>query len=118
MAAPTSSFGGVLEIDPWLNKLAIDVTSVSLFGGGVLGSQTVGALIGVDDTTFSFSGLLAGTYTLAVESDVDPTFGFWNQPVGYVGSIATVASRSVPEPGGLALIGIGLIGPAALRHKR
>ena len=124
LSSTADSFGGTIELDPLLNRLDIDLTSISLFSGGVLGNATSGNLLSSDSTPglFSFGSLAAGTYTLAVASRVTADWGLWNQPVGYVGLMATnrtsVASPA-PEPGAMALMLAGLagIGVAARRRK-
>ena len=79
LTSAANAYGGALEFNTIFNKLDIDVSSVSLFSDGVLGGQTIGSLVGSDNSPlfFSFSSLIAGTYTLAVESIVstDPGYG-------------------------------------------
>jgi len=113
-----NSFGGVIEINTLFNKLAIDVTSAILFNGGVVGGQT-GALLASDTSpsTFSFSALGAGTYTLSFVVDVTTDPGLWTVPVGYAGTLASISAQAVPEPGTLALLGLGLVGIAAARRR-
>lgn len=126
--APAISFGGTLEIDPSLfgfdlNYLAIDVSSVSLFNGGVSSSQT-GSLFDSDSSAwdFTFDGLSAGTYTLAVASTITSEWGIKPGPVGYIGSITTAASvaSAAPEPEALAMMlaGVAGVGAAARRRRR
>ena len=112
--ASANSFGGTLELDPFLNTLNIDLTSVSLSGGGLANT-----LLDVTPDTFSFEGLLAGTYQLAVSAVVSGNFGLFRSPVGYVGVIATMdAPSQVPEPGTLTLVGAGLIGLTLIRRRK
>lgn len=124
LTASADSFGGVVEVDPWLNKLDIDVTSVRLFSGGVLGGQTLGGLVGPAYSAgqFSFGSLTAGTYTLAVASTVSRDFGFFNDAVSYKGGIATSATSvasPAPEPESYAMMLAGLVGVgAAVRRRR
>ncbi len=113
-----SSFGGVLEFDVLLNKLDIDVTSISLSGGAL--TETL-----VDDTplTFSFLDLLAGDYELTVTGLVSRDPGLWETPVGYAGKIVTLwsdaeAVQAIPEPGTLSMLGFGLAGLAAFARRR
>ena len=126
LTAPAVSFGGVIELDPnlfgyELNYLDIDVTSVSLFSGGVAASQT-GALSAFDSSAwdFTFGGLSAGTYTLAIASTVTSESGDMPGPVGYMGSIVTAASVAspAPEPEALAMMLAGLAGVGAAARRR
>lgn len=127
LSGPAVSFGGVIERDPslWgydLNQLAIDVTSVSLFNGGVSSGWT-GSLFDSDSSAwdFSFVGLTAGTYTLAVAASITQEWGIAPGPVGYVGAIATAApvASPAPEPEALAMMFAGLAGVgAAVRRRR
>lgn len=123
LSSAADSFGWIVEVDPLLNKLDIDVTSVKLFSGAVLGGQTSGALIGSDYTVgaFSFGSLSAGTYTLAVASSVNRDFGFYRDPVGYSGKIATAAisvASPAPEPATYAMMLAGLLGVGAVVRRR
>lgn len=127
LSGPAVSFGGVIEKDPslWgfdLNQLAIDVTSVSLFNGGVSSGLT-GSLFDSDSSAwdFTFTGLTAGTYTLAVAASITQEWGIVPGLVGYKGSIATAApvASPAPEPEALAMMFAGLAGVgAAVRRRR
>ncbi len=123
LSSAADAFGGTLELDSWLNRLDINLNSVSLYAGGSTAGGSTGSLIGADDTpgTFSFGSLAAGTYTLAVGSTVTRDRGLWDDPVGYIGLIATnrasVASPA-PEPGALALMVAGLVGIGAAARRR
>ena len=111
--ASATSFGGVLEIDPWLNKLDIDVSKVSLFLNKTL--------VGYDSSpfNFSFASLLSGgIYTLMIDSVVSKDPGLWNLPVGYAGMIATTIAAPVPEPTLVALVLAGLVGVGAAAAAR
>ena len=120
LTSAANSFGGTWELD-WSSRLGIDLTSVSLFGGGVLGGQTVGSLVGTDYSSgsFSFGSLSAGTYTLAIASKVFGTDSRWDG-VGYVGKIMTTAAVAspAPEPGAIAMMLVGLVGVGAAVRRR
>jgi hypothetical protein len=105
------SFGGTVEVDPWLNKLDIDVSSVSLFFGS--------GLVGTDSSpgSFSFGSLLSGNYRLEVAGNVSLDGGWHNAPVAYGGSMLTVAS-AVPEPETYAMMLVGLFGVGAVVRRR
>lgn len=119
LTSAANSFGGILEFDPWLNKLDIDVQSVSLFSGGVLGGQT-GSFVASDYSVgrFSFGSLSAGDYTLAVASLVSRDFGIVNKAVGYTGIIATSVASPAPEPEAFAMMLAGLTGVGMMVRRR
>ena len=122
LSSTADSFGGTIELDPLLNRLDIDLTSISLFAGGVLGNATSGELLSTDASPglFSFGSLTAGTYTLAVASRVTSDWGLWNEPVGYVGLMATSRSAvasPAPEPGAMALMLAGLAGIGVVARR-
>jgi hypothetical protein len=121
LTSAADSFGGTYELD-WSWNLGIDLTSVSLFGGGVLGGQTLGSLVGTDYSSgsFSFGSLSAGTYTLAIASKVFGTSTYWDG-VGYFGAIGTTSAAvasPAPEPGAIAMMLAGLVGVGAAVRRR
>jgi hypothetical protein len=106
--------GLVFELDPWRNGLDINVTSVSLTGNS--------GLIGFDSSAFSynFGSLATGSYTLGISSTVSSTARRNPGSVGYVGLLGLGRARpaSVPEPGTLALFGVGLLGIAITARRK
>jgi hypothetical protein len=86
-AATVSDY--IFEIDPFLNKLDINISSISLSASSLV---------------------ISGTVTR------DP--GLWNLPVGYMGVLKAKATNAVPEPGTLALFGAGLLGVAMAARRR
>jgi hypothetical protein len=116
LGGPATSLGGVLEVDPLLNKLNIDVKSVSLF-------RADGTTMWQPDTSplaFNFSGLLGGVvYTLQVASNVTSNWLGDSRDVGYAGKIVTLASAA-PEPAAyaLAIAGLAVVGVGVLRSRR
>jgi len=116
LGSTADAFGGTLAIDP-LSFLNIDVTSVTLSGGGLVTSLT-------DYTPglFSFSNLVSGSYQLLVAGNVTKSSGFgFDVPVGYLGALTTNAVVSpVPEPETYAmlLLGLSAIGWIVRRRKK
>ena len=121
LSGNAKAVGGILEIDPFWNKLNISLKSVSLF------SQD-GTRVGNMDTsplTFSFGNLAGGAlYTLQVVSNVIVASGIVgtrgkNDNVGYAGVITTLASPA-PEPAAYALAaaGLAIVGVSAWRRRR
>ena len=108
------SFGGVLESWTPLNKLGIDVTSISLWGG-TLGSTLTDSSM---DDGFAFAGLGKGHYTFSVSSIVDTDWGLYTSKVGYAGAIVTVSAVPEPETYALMLLGLGAIGMFAWRRQQ
>lgn len=119
--ANTSGVTGEFDNSFWLD---IDIKSVSLFAGGVLGGGNLGSFVKSDDSPakFSFDALTAGTYTIAVASRVYKDFEWnWNNGVGYTGKFSTTAASiasPAPEPGTMAMMLLGLAGVGAVARRR
>jgi hypothetical protein len=115
--ASAAGFGGTIETDPLLNKLDIDISSVSLFYGSALVASD--STPGLFEGGFTFGGLSAGSYTLAVNGLVSQHAGFTNTGVSYAGGIVTLAAP-VPEPEAYAMMLAGFfgVGFGVLRRKK
>ncbi len=115
--------GTTTEINISWDKLWIDVTNVSLYSG----TTASGGPLMSDSKPgqFNFSTQAGGTYTLAVSSTVGKNFLYFNNtPVGYSGSVSTLASgpvaSAVPEGDAyaMALAGILGVGGVAMTRRR
>lgn len=106
------AWGGVFEFISDDNTLALLISSVSLYD--------TEKVLQVDYTPdgYSFSGLTAGTYSLHVQGRVDPDGGSVVDPVYYQGKLNLGLLTSVPEPGSLALFGVGLAAAALAGRRR
>lgn len=127
LSAAAASSGTTTELNFAWDKLWIDVTSVSLFSGGISSGSTTGAQVAADSTPgqFTFTNLSSGNYTMAVSSTVGQNWLYFNnKPVGYNGTISTIATgpiaSAVPEADAyaMALVGFLGVGAAAARRRR
>ena len=105
----------VNDFDVGNNQLDIDVTRIELYNAT--------ELVASAPKHFDFGSLQPGvTYTLALYSDVSNSKGgSKNDPVSYKGRVETLtptAPNVVPEPGILALLGMGLIAAAGAMWRR
>jgi len=98
----------------------VDITSLILYQGT---SISPGAVVNYDlyvpaYNTFTFSGLTAGTYSLAVNGHVTLGAGSWDT-ASYSGQISTTAVASpAPEASDLAMTLVGLAGVGVMLRRR
>lgn len=109
---PANASTLVLEIDPLLNRLNLEISSVALSGVGSFAGSGL----------LNFGALAAGSYVLSITSIVSQTRGLTNLGVGYGGLLALTSARGVrsqvPEPSTLAIYLLGLLTVAfAVRRK-
>jgi hypothetical protein len=117
LSGPADSFGFTLELDgSWVRD--IDILGVGLSSDGTLGS----AVWAASTDTFSFSSLLAGSYSLFVNGTVTGRNGglLGGGLVGYAGTLITTSAptKSVPEPGTIGLYGVSLLGLFFVLRRR
>lgn len=108
LAGSSTAAGGTMVFD-W-GGLDLSIDSVSLSGGTLATPKSDGT-----PDNFSFSGLGAGAYTLAVSGKLNA-----GMPIGYAqysGTIHAVAAP-VPEPEHAAMLLAGLVGLGMLGVRR
>lgn len=118
--ANTGTVSGTTADTSYMLFVRKDVTLSSL----VLTSGSSSTVITKDTTAdaFTFSGLTAGSYTLAVNGTVSgdwllPTVGSYSGTIKAVASTSPVASAA-PEPADLALTLVGLAGVGMMVRRR
>jgi hypothetical protein len=110
LTSAASLTGSVLDADELWSGMDTDIEWVSLYrGSSLLGTDT-------SASSFSIASLAAGAYSLFVRSDVDGHWGDGRFRASL--SFAAAPTTSVPEPGTLALAGMGLLALGFAMRRR
>jgi hypothetical protein len=105
-------WGGVLDFNTDGNTILLLISKIALYNTeGLLAAQTT-------TDNFRFSGLTAGTYSLHVMGSVAPDGSLSGSDVYYNGTLNLTLPTAVPEPGTLALFGLGLAGAGLMGRRR
>lgn len=109
LIAPATGAAGGTSVDFQWGWVDLDLSSVSLYRAGE--ANAIGTS---SPSTFSFNGLSAGSYKLAVAGSFYGVLG----AAGYSGTIRSIASAA-PEASSFAMALIGLlgVGTAAMRRR-
>ena len=119
LSGGADAFGGVIRWDDLPGfGLDLNLTSVSLSGTGLSS-----ALVDNSPLLFSFSNLVAGSYSLVVNGNVTRSWLPGDRSVEYKGALTTInsgVSAPVPEPETIAMmaLGLGVMGFVARRRKQ
>ena len=112
IASTADGWGGVLDLNTDGNTILLGVSRIALFGlEGLIAFQTT-------TDNFRFSGLTAGSYSLHVMGGVAEDGDVTGTDVSYTGALNLSLPTPVPEPGTLALIGLGLAGAGLMGRRR
>jgi hypothetical protein len=107
LAAPATGAAGGTQVDFEWGIVNLSLTSVSLYGSG-------GQLLGsASPSAFTFNGLGAGSYKLAITGDYQGLIG----AASYSGTIRSIASAA-PEASSFAMALVGLVGVGAMVARR
>lgn len=97
----------------WFRDDAIDAAEYAR----VIGLHLLGDFFEVDTGSQSIDLGLLGLAQLYINGDLTYTLTAYSGDFFFRGSTLAVQTRSVPEPGTLALLGAGLIGLALMRRR-